>query len=700
MAGEPVPVPAPAKPVRASAPGRALDRSWPAAGDVSLTLTAATPAKATQQRAGALAVLLTNASRSAQSVTVHVAARAAATAAGVSGILVGVTPVRTSASGSAVVTIDYSGFADAGGAGYGSRLTLVAMPACALSTPSVPACQAQKPISSINDPAIRAVRTKVGVPLWMPVVIAAVPSAAGPNGDFSVSSLAPSSSWPAAGSTGAFNWSYPIAVPPAAAGAEVAPSVALSYSSSSVDGRIARSNNQSSWIGEGWDYNPGYIERTYRTCSDTASVGDPSYTGDQCWAGQVMTMNLGGSTTSLVVDDTTGEWHPQNDQGQQVEHLTGTTNGALNGEYWKVTALNGISYYFGRDILPGGTTATATNSTLTEPVYAAHAGDPCYNPTFALSKCTQAWRWNLDYVVDPHGNATAYHYVKETNNYGAAGRVTAVSYDRAATLSYIDYGLREVSGSIAAHPATDRVSFTTTQRCVPVAGFACNATDFTAANASHWPDTPQDQQCAAAPAVCNDHSPTFWSTQRLTRIQTGYYNGSGYTPVDQYDLAQSFPAMGNAELELDSISHIGYSAAGVASAPQTVRFTSQLLPNRVPNTNSQPAMAFWRLNQISSETGTYTVVAYGQPNGQGCTASTLPADPAANSRLCFPVKWTPTAGSSAILDYYQKYVVTQVQVVPHDGRSPTQVTSYTYLGAPAWHADDNEVVKPAERSYG
>jgi hypothetical protein len=31
--------------------------------------------------------------------------------------------------------------------------------------------------------------------------------------------------------------------------------------------------------------------------------------------------------------------------------------------------------------------------------------------------CDQAWRWNLDLVVDPHGNATEYFYTPETNDY-------------------------------------------------------------------------------------------------------------------------------------------------------------------------------------------------------------------------------------------------------------------------------------------
>lgn len=32
--------------------------------------------------------------------------------------------------------------------------------------------------------------------------------------------------------------------------------------------------------------------------------------------------------------------------------------------------------------------------------------------------------------------------------------------------------------------------------------------------------------------------------------------------------------------------------------------------------------------------------------------------------------------------------------------SPSQLTTYTYVGNPAWHFDDDETVKPADRTYG
>ena len=59
----------------------------------------------------------------------------------------------------------------------------------------------------------------------------------------------------------------------------------------------------------------------------------------------------------------------------------------------------------------------------------------------------------------PHGNAAAYYYTKEDQNYyGADGGTTPVKYDRGAMLDHIDYGLREVNGSIQANKATNNQS--------------------------------------------------------------------------------------------------------------------------------------------------------------------------------------------------------------------------------------------------
>jgi RHS repeat-associated protein len=697
---KPVPfsaVPLTHRPRPAAVPsGPRAHAAWPAAGQADVTIAAvggaaaastggtATPAgraASASHRAGALPISVTSAARTG---TLHVslADRAATRKAGVSGVL-----FHVSGAALASVGLDYGAFRNAGGANWANRVRLVSLPACALTTPGRHTCQVQTPLDSHNDATTTTVSARV---TGTDAVLAAVAGSAGSNGDFTASSVGPSGTWSVSTASGGFGWSYPIQVPPAAAG-DVAPSVALSYSSQSVDGRIASTNNQSTWIGEGWDYSPGFIERTYRSCADDPAGTAPK-TGDLCWAGQIVNFNLGGQSTALVLDDSTRTWHPANDNGERVELLTGGNNGAKDGEYWRVTRVDGTQYYFGREHLPGAPASTATLATWTAPVYGAHTNDPCNDPRgFDQSSCQQAWRWNLDYVVDPHGNAAAYYYDREDNWYAPGDATTGTTkYARGGALNHIDYGLRESGGSVFGSPAQDQVVFATAPRCV-----AANCA-FTGDNAANWPDTPQDQDCKQS-ATCNVHAPTFWTTRRLTAITTQYRSGSGYTKVDSYALGQSFPSAGDPELSLDSLTRTGFTPGGAAIAVSPIRFTSQLMANRVSGFNSQPEMLFWRLTTIVTETGESIAITYSQPD---CTSTSMPASPSNNTKLCYPVFWTLPFQSTPTLDYFHKYVTKEVDVQDDNAVSPTQVTTYKYLGNPAWHQDDNEVVKPANRTFG
>ncbi len=95
-------------------------------------------------------------------------------------------------------------------------------------------------------------------------VLASAPS--GPSGDFTASQAPSLSSWSVGTHTGAVQASYDIAVPPSALGS--APDVTLTYDSGSVDGRASSKNNQPSWAGLGWEFNPGSITRVTETCAD------------------------------------------------------------------------------------------------------------------------------------------------------------------------------------------------------------------------------------------------------------------------------------------------------------------------------------------------------------------------------------------------------------------------------------------------
>ncbi|WP_030743209.1 hypothetical protein [Streptomyces sp. NRRL F-5135] len=133
-------------------------------------------------------------------------------------------------------------------------------------------------------------------------VVSAMDTGSSTSGDYTATPLLSSGSWSAGSSSGAFTYGYQVQVPESAGG--LTPKVNLSYSSQSVDGRTSATNNQASWIGDGWDYNPGSITRTYATCrEDSKKPGSNNAThrtADMCWGSNNVTLSLGGMTTELV----------------------------------------------------------------------------------------------------------------------------------------------------------------------------------------------------------------------------------------------------------------------------------------------------------------------------------------------------------------------------------------------------------------
>lgn len=522
-------------------------------------------------------------------------------------------------------------------------------------------------------------------------------SAEGEDGSFSAQPLGASSTWAVGGSTGDFSWSYPFQVPDVSLGGGFSPGLSLDYSSGSVDGRIASTNNQVGPIGVGWALEPGFIERRFKPCADGQTTGK---TGDLCWGGDELFLSFGAHSAELVRDDATGVFRLRNDDGTRVERLTGAPNGAFEGEYWKVTTADGQAAFFGREALPGRTSQALTGSTWTVPVFGQKAGDRCYSSSgFGSSKCVQAWRWNLDYIEDPLGHAAAFYYDKELNHYAANLGKSREQYVRGGTVQRVEYGLRNVAGSVYGSPAAAEIAFTTNERCIPTDGFDCAEAKFTSANAQYWPDTPQYLACAAS-GTCVNYSPTFWSRKRVTKIASKVRTAAGTMQVrDEYALTQTFPTTGEPGLWLDSITHTGYSASGQAMKEHPVVFGGELLANRVTGYNQFHSMMLWRLASITDEHGARTTITYSKPE---CTATNVPdgKNLSGNTKRCFPVWWTKPSHKEPSLDFFHKYVVDKVSVTDPQAVSPTQVTEYAYVGAPAWHFDDNALVKEKERTWG
>jgi RHS repeat-associated protein len=632
---------------------------------------------------------------------VTMASQRAAEAAGVSGVIFTVARSDGKTAATALhVSLDYASFAYADGGDYAARLHLVELPACALSTPRVARCRVQTPVASADDVATMRLGANVALPAAgagsaaPQVVLAAATSPSGSAGDFSATPFSEAGSWAQGGASGAFTYSYPIDVPPVPG--DLAPKISLDYDSQAVDGLTSSTNNQASWIGDGWDYEPGFIEQDYQTCSNETSLPSSEQTGDLCWSSSnQVTLMLGGQQTTLVDDPKLG-WHAQDDNGERIEYKTGTSNGTHDGDYWVITETDGTSYYFGLNELPGyvsGDAQTpATNSTWTVPVYATASGQPCYNATFSQSHCMQAWRWNLDYVTDSQGDAMALYYNTETNYYAADGATTATaSYTQAGALSQIQYGLR--AGAVYGVTPAAEVNFTT----------ATGRTDIPTSTAEGG-----DLACSSG-ASCDVQSPTFWEKYQLTTIATETLNGSSLEPVDSYALQQGYPNPNDAtttpSLWLESITRTGKDG-GSLGLP-AVQFEPTPLANRVESTaelnDGYSIITRMRMAKIINETGGQTVVTYDTPPSS-CTLGNFPA-PDANTTLCYPDWWTPPNEGSPIEDWFNKYVVTGVTEENTAGGGVPVTNTYCYGAAPgclsggAWHYNDNPLTKSKERTW-
>ncbi|MFB6824090.1 RHS repeat-associated core domain-containing protein [Streptomyces virginiae] len=711
--------------------------SWPEAGsaEVSLTVASGPVSKSFlsdsargpvvdpgSQQAGKLPVAVHvapgKAAEAPSKVQVSVVGKDAARKAGVDGVLLSVGRSDGAAqSASAQVEVDYNSFRGAYGGDYASRLRLVELPACALTTPERTECRTQKPLQTRNDTRagkLSAQVTTLGAAAQSAksagtsaksapaasggaTVLAATAGDAGPTGDYKATSLQPSGSWSAGGSTGSFSWSYPVATPSVPGG--LGPQISLGYSSQSVDGRTGMSNSQGSWIGDGWNWEPGFIERKYKACNDDKAGGsNTTKVGDQCWFNDNATMSLGGKSTELVYEQGKG-WHPASDAGEKVERLTGAVNGDNDGEHWKITTTDGTQYFFGLNRLPGWKDASTptTNSAWTAPVFGNQAGEPCYNASFASAWCQQAWRWQLDYVVTPGGAAMAYYWKTETNNYGrnvseTTGKATVTQYIRGGWLDHIDYGLR--SDAVYNGKAMAQVKLDVSERCLT------NCGTFDEANAKSWPDSPYDLFCKDGSTECKgQYAPTFWSRMRLTGINTKVLTGGAYQDVDSWTLEQNFPPAGDGistPMWLKSIVRTAKAGAAQDISLPPVTFAGEQRPNRVDKTGDGLAPYIrLRMSQVNTETGATIGVTYSQPD---CTPTTLPAADGTNTTRCYPVKWT-WEGDTSKLDWFNTYAVTQIVEGDNLASTPDKVTSYAYVGGAAWDKEYGEFTKAEDRVH-
>jgi YD repeat-containing protein len=633
------------------------------------------------------------------SVRVRVLDQPAAKAVGVSGALLALSRVDgVKASGRVRLRVDYRGFADAFGGDFAGRLRLVQLPACALSTPGEATCRVRTDLGAVNAGGALSAEVPVA---GAATVLAATASYWSAGGTFAATSLSQAYSWAAGNPGGSFTFSYPLPVPPAGVGPQ--PNLALTYDSGLVDGRTVAQNGQASWVGEGWDLQVGYIERSYRPCGQAGSAANLA--GDLCWFSRNnATILFGGRSSMLVRDKTTNAWHSANDDGLKIEKFfdASVDNGDNDGEYWRITTQDGTQYFFGRGKRYSNDNER-THSVQTVPVYGDDPGEPCYQ-NFCIE---EAYRWNLDYVVDPRGNTMTYVYAPFEGTYQSNSRPGPFRYQLAANLDHIDYG--DVAGTEHAQNAPMRVEFETADRCV---GSCLVDEDF--------PDTPLDLYCPPEAGGCANNTPVFFNNKRLAAVTAKVWDPVDppkYRTVDRWVLTHTYPDTGDVvapagpdtapSLWLQSVQHTGYAPDGGTHTEPATTFGGEPLQNKVDwgADIGVPPYVHYRLSTIGSGTGAETVVTYERKPDDAveCNRSWQPI-PDNNPQLCFPQYFKPYDAEQAGFGWFYKYVVRVVRQRDLTGGSPDEWTFYTYANdgssdSALWYHDVNESVLLTYRSW-
>lgn len=625
---------------------------------------------------------------------VHVLDDAAADELGVNGIVLQVDPADPGEQGA--ISVDYAAITSAFGAGWSRRLDAFLLPLCALDDPAAEGCDPAIEVESANDHAAEtltvdlaaatteAVEAETIATSAEPMLLAVAAASDSDAGDYSATKLNPIGTWEAGSNTGAFTYSIPITVPPAEG---PVPELSLSYSSAVHDGRTSGKNNQASWVGDGWSYEPGFIERTYAACSDdrdsSSNNGEDDFTADQCWDGESdhLTASLDGVSATLLKDDDSDTWYVESGAAWKIEKL-GSTAGAdtPTTERWRITTEDGTRYDFG----------LVASSRLTVPVFGNHSGEPCHATEFKDSSCKQAYRWMLDTAVDTLGNKARYNYTSKNGYYGAAGdEDDRTAYTREAYLASIEYGLREDDPAVA---ATGRINFTTADRCQGTCYDSAGKPIETA-----WPETPWDLHCDAAPCA-TQYSPVFFETKYLTTITTQVREGTAWRDVDQWSLDYDFKTYGSENqvvLWLKSIQQTAKTGDDL-SLPK-LEFGGYALANRVEAAD-RIQLWRWRMSSIKTETGSIISIGYSDPE-----CATLPSK-SDNTERCYPTLSKPRGQDETVEDWFHKYVVTEVTQTDPTAFAPAVMTFYDYSTAGSdvdvlWAWDDSAHTRKSERTY-
>ena len=242
--------------------------------------------------------------------------------------------------------------------------------------------------------------------------------------------------------TGSSRYSVPIWVPPGRNGMQ--PSVALSYSSGTLDGVLG--DVQAPWVGSGWNIDDIEIVRRISTIENpTTHEGIYGYSND-------FSLTLNGSLHQLIRDDEVPNlYYTKTGSFLHIERhnvAMGNDEGVSNtsGEWWEVVTSDGTRYRLGWN--------EDSEQTTYMKGYDCSTGSPCLTPDGNYATLGYAGvgdellakRWRVDKVTDVYGNYMTYSYQEFSSG-------SSTNFDRESYLSEINYTGHETSnGTIDVQP--------------------------------------------------------------------------------------------------------------------------------------------------------------------------------------------------------------------------------------------------------
>jgi RHS repeat-associated protein len=218
--------------------------------------------------------------------------------------------------------------------------------------------------------------------------------------------------------SGAFSYAIPLKVPPGRAGQE--PKLELLY----------RSTNDHSWLGKGWDLNPGRIERSTQdgpphydnATSPPVHDGDPFTPLDNPDT-YILKSSAGGSqlvfaTTQTIGSEVCGIYYSDVDSGSFVRFIHHPDPDPANnpgGGWWEAWNKDGRKVWFGRD-------QTANGSVI-------------LSPTLGI------FSWGIERQEDVNGNAIVFKYQHPTGTNNMYLSEIQYNFDGATPMVRIIFGI-------------------------------------------------------------------------------------------------------------------------------------------------------------------------------------------------------------------------------------------------------------------